>query len=104
MTFTDFDHQSGDSMLIADIPYVRMEEEPGHIDSFCYRDYAEALAESVPKGAAPGGELTGLWRLLGDADWAPFIEFTPEGPGSLEAVDQAVRDSAAFFREKGFAL
>ena len=79
VTFTDFDHQSGDSMLIADIPYVRMEEEPGHIDSFCYRDYAEALAESVPKGAAPGGELTGLWRLLGDADWAPFIEFTPEG-------------------------
>ncbi len=79
VTFTDFDHQSGDSMLMADIPYVRMEEEPGHIDSFCYRDYAEVLAESMPKGAAPGGEITGLWRLLGDADWAPFLEFTPDG-------------------------
>ena len=27
VTFTDFDHQSGDSMLIADVHYVRMEEE-----------------------------------------------------------------------------
>jgi hypothetical protein len=95
VTFTDFDHQSGDSMLMADIPYVRSEQEPGHMDAFipyvrseqepghmdafCYRDYAEALAESMPKGAAPGGELTGLWRLLGDADWAPFLEFTPDG-------------------------
>ena len=38
---------------------------------------------------------------------SPFsveIEFTPEGPKNLAEVDQAVRDSAAFFRSKGFSL
>ena len=47
--FTDFDHQSGNSMLVDDVPYLRREKEPGHIDSFCYRDYAEVLTESAPE-------------------------------------------------------
>lgn len=32
------------------------------------------------------------------------IEFTPEGPGSLEAVNQAVLDSANYLKAQGFAL
>lgn len=32
------------------------------------------------------------------------IEFTPEGAGSLAAVDQAVADSAAYLTAHGFEL
>lgn len=32
------------------------------------------------------------------------IEFTPEGAGSLAAVDQAVADSAAYLTANGFEL
>ena len=79
VTFTDFDHQSGDSMLIADIPFIRTEAEPGHIDAFYYRDYGEALEELSPAEGPLEPNIMGLYRVLGDADWAPFIEFTPEG-------------------------
>ncbi len=79
ITFTDFDHQSGDCMLMADVPYLRMDLEPGHIDSFCYRDYGEALEELSPAEGPLEPNIIGLYRVLGDADWAPFIEFTPEG-------------------------
>ncbi len=84
ITFTDFDHQSGDCMLTADVPYLRMDREPGHLDSFCYRDYEDILREWV-KGdgaepmAEPPAEIIGLWRILGEADYAPFVEFTPAG-------------------------
>ncbi len=80
VTFTDFDHQSGDSMLIADIPFIRTEAEPGHIDAFCYRDYGEALEELSPAEGPLEPNIMGLYRVLGEADWAPFVEF---GPGGL---------------------
>ena len=60
---------------------------------------------------APGKgrvDFDGIFNVLRKAgNHSPFsveIEFTPEGPGGLEEVDRAVRDSAAFFRAHGFAL
>ncbi len=78
VTFTNF-AGSGSCGLYERFPYLRGGPEPGHIDAFCYREYADILAEMGSAGAAPGGEIVGLWRLLGEADWAPFIEFTPDG-------------------------
>ena len=45
-----------------------------------------------------------LRRSGNDSPFSVEIEFTPEGPGGLEQVNQAVRDSASFFRDKGFEL
>ena len=60
---------------------------------------------------APGKgrvDFDGIFDVLGkagnDSPLSVEIEFTPEGPGSLEAVHQAVRDTAAFFRARGFEL
>ena len=69
----------------------------------------KAGADDVWDFPAPGKgrvDFDGIFDVLRRAgNESPFsveIEFTPEGPGSLAQVDQAVRDSAAFFRSKGF--
>ena len=71
----------------------------------------KAGAPDVWNFPAPGKgwvDFDGVFRVLSQAgNESPFsveIEFTPEGPGGLGQVDQAVRDSAAFFRSRGFEL
>ena len=82
---------------VRDVGYLHIKDKAGAPDEWNF--------------PAPGrGDVNfdGIFDVLRRAgNESPFsveIEFTPEGPGSLETVDQAVRDSAAFFREKGFAL
>lgn len=83
----------------------------------CVRDVSylhikdKAGAEDEWNFPAPGRgniDFDGIFDVLNRAgNNSPFsveIEFTAQGAGSLEAVDQAVRDSAAFFRQKGFQL
>ena len=71
----------------------------------------KAGADDVWDFPAPGKgriDFDGIFRVLRQAqNPSPFsveIEFTAQGPESLAQVDQAVRDSAAFFRAHGFAL
>ena len=71
----------------------------------------KAGADDVWDFPAPGKgrvDFDGIFDVLRRAgNESPFsveIEFTPEGPGSLAQVNQAVRDSAAFFRAKGFEI
>ena len=48
-----------------------------------------------------------FWKLRQAGNDCPFsieIEFTPDGPGSLEAVNQAVKDSAEYLKGQGFEL
>lgn len=83
----------------------------------CVKDVAylhikdKAGAEDIWDFPAPGKgwiDFNGIFDVLRKAgNESPFsveIEFTPEGPGGLDKVDQAVRDTAEFFRSKGFAL
>lgn len=46
-------------------------------------------------------------KLETSGNYCPFsieIEFTPDGPGSLETVNQAVLDSANYLKDQGFVL
>lgn len=68
-------------------------------------------ADDVWDFPAPGQgrvDFDGIFQVLRSAgNNSPFsveIEFTPEGPGSLDKVNKAVKDSAAFFLSKGFEL
>ncbi len=48
-----------------------------------------------------------FWKLRQAGNNCPFsieIEFTPDGPGDLETVNQAVRDSAEYLKGQGFEL
>ena len=94
----------------------------GHVDPVadlkgCVQEVAylhikdKAGPEDVWDFPAPGKgyvNFSGIFDVLRQAgNESPFsveIEFTPEGPGSLEHVHQAVRDSADFFVRHGFSL
>ena len=57
------------------------------------------------KGTVDFPEIFKKLEKSGNA--CPFsieIEFTPEGPGSLETVNQAVRDSAEYLKSLGMEL
>ena len=60
---------------------------------------------ALGKGYVPFPEV---FKLLEDAgNDSPFsieIEFTATGPENLEQINQAVRDSAAYLKAKGFTL
>lgn len=82
---------------VKDVAYLHIKDKGG--------------ADDVWDFPAPGKghiDFDGIFRVLREAgNESPFsveIEFTPEGPGGLEQVNQAVRDSAAFFLSKGFEL
>ena len=82
---------------VQDVAYLHIKDKGG--------------ADDVWDFPAPGKghvDFKGIFDVLKTAgNESPFsveIEFTPEGPGSLEAVHQAVRDSAAFFQKFGFEL
>ena len=82
---------------VQDVAYVHIKDKAGADDAWDF--------------PAPGKghvDFDGIFGVLKNAgNQSPFsveIEFTPEGPGSLEAIDQAVRDSATFFRTHGFTL
>ena len=82
---------------IDDVAYLHIKDKAGAPDEWNF--------------PAPGKgdiDFDAIFRVLKEAENnSPFsveIEFTPEGPGGLAQVNQAVRDSAAFFLEKGFAL
>jgi len=90
-------------------PVADLAECVGNVGYLHIKDKAGAPDEwNFPAPGKGDVNFDGIFDVLRRAgDESPFsveIEFTPEGPGSLAAVDQAVRDSAAFFREKGFAL
>ena len=82
---------------VSDVAYLHIKDKAGPDDVWDF--------------PAPGKgriDFDGIFQTLDRAgNNSPFsveIEFTPEGPGGLQQVDQAVRDSAAFFRSKGFLL
>ena len=82
---------------VNDVAYLHIKDKAGADDAWDF--------------PAPGKghvDFDGIFDVLRKAqNESPFsveIEFTPEGPGGLEQVNQAVRDTAAFFRAKGFAL
>ena len=82
---------------VRDVAYLHIKDKAGPDDTWDF--------------PAPGRgrvDFDGIFRVLRQAgNSSPFsveIEFTPEGPGGLEQVNQAVRDSADFFRAHGFTL
>ncbi len=82
---------------VKDVSYLHIKDKAGAPDVWDF--------------PAPGKgyvDFDGIFSVLREArNESPLsveIEFTPEGPGELQQVHQAVRDSAAFFRAKGFAL
>ena len=82
---------------VGDVAYLHIKDKAGADDAWDF--------------PAPGKgkiDFDGIFDVLGRAgNNSPFsveIEFTAQGPGGLEEVDQAVRDSAAFFRSRGFSL
>ena len=60
---------------------------------------------ALGQGYVPFPEVFAMVDESGnDSPYVVEIEFTPEGPGSLEAVNQAVLDSANYLKAQGFAL
>ena len=79
------------------IGYVHLKEKAGGRQEWDF--------PALGQGYVP---FDGVFRLLEDADnLSPFsieIEFTAAGPESLEQINQAVQDSAAYLKAKGFTL
>ncbi len=79
------------------VAYLHIKDKAGPDDTWDF--------PAPGKGRIDFDAVFGVLREAGNM--SPFsveIEFTPEGPGSLENVDRAVLDSAAFFRSRGFVL
>ena len=82
---------------VQDVAYLHIKDKAGPDDVWDF--------PAPGKGRVDFGGIFEVLRQAGnDSPFSVEIEFTPEGPGSLQRVDQAVRDSAAFFRAHGFAL
>ena len=82
---------------VEDVAYLHIKDKAGADDVWDF--------PAPGKGRVDFGKIFDVLRQAGNE--SPFsveIEFTPEGPGSLANVDQAVRDSADFFRKHGFEL
>ena len=82
---------------VEDVAYLHIKDKAGADDVWDF--------PAPGKGRVDFGKIFEVLKQAGNE--SPFsveIEFTPEGPGSLANVDQAVRDSADFFRKHGFAL
>ena len=82
---------------VGDVAYLHIKDKAGPDDVWDF--------------PAPGKgriDFDGIFHTLERAgNNSPFsveIEFTQDGPGGLQQVNQAVLDSAAFFRSKGFEL
>ena len=82
---------------VRDVSYLHIKDKAGADDEW-----------NFPAPGKGNIDFDGIFDTLNRAgNESPFsveIEFTAQGPGSLGEVDQAVRDSAAFFRDKGFEL
>lgn len=60
---------------------------------------------ALGQGYVPFPEVFAMVDESGnDSPYVVEIEFTPEGPGSVEAVNQAVLDSANYLKAQGFVL
>ncbi len=60
---------------------------------------------ALGQGYVPFPEVFAMVDEAGnDSPYIVEIEFTPAGPGSLQAVNQAVQDSADYLKAQGFAL
>ena len=82
---------------VGDVAYLHIKDKAGADDVWDF--------PAPGKGRVDFDGIFGVLRQNGNE--SPFsveIEFTAQGPGGLEEVDQAVRDSAAFFRSRGFSL
>ncbi len=82
---------------VGDVAYLHIKDKAGAPDEWNF--------PAPGKGDIDFGRIFGVLKQAGNE--SPFsveIEFTPRGPGGLAQADQAVRDSAAFFRAKGFEL
>ncbi len=82
---------------VDDVAFLHIKDKAGPDDTWDF--------PAPGKGRIDFDAVFGVLERAGNM--SPFsveIEFTPEGPGGVENVDRAVRDSAAFFRGKGFVL
>ena len=82
---------------VSDVAFLHIKDKAGAADEWNF--------------PAPGKgyiDFDGIFDVLNqNGNNSPFsveIEFTAAGPSTLEEVNQAVRDSAAFFRAHGIAL
>ncbi len=82
---------------IGDVAYVHLKDKAGADDVWDF--------PALGKGHVDFPSLFAqLERARNDSPLSIEIEFTAAGPQSLEAVHQAVRDSADYLRAQGFAL
>ncbi len=82
---------------VEDVAYLHIKDKAGPWDAWDF--------PAPGKGCV---DFDGIFKVLekagNDSPFSVEIEFTPEGPGSLENVNRAVADSAAFFRAHGYSL
>lgn len=82
---------------VRDVAFLHIKDKAGPDDTWDF--------PAPGRGRVDFDRIFSVLRQAGnDSPFSVEIEFTPEGPGSLEQVHQAVRDSADFFRTRGFAL
>lgn len=82
---------------MGDIRYMHLKDKAG--------EQKEWNFPALGKGTVDfPGILDKLEKAGNDCPFSIEIEFTPEGPGSLEAVNRAVRDSAKYLRGLGIEL
>ncbi|MCI8763833.1 MAG: sugar phosphate isomerase/epimerase [Lachnospiraceae bacterium] len=82
---------------MGDIRYMHLKDKAGETKEWNF--------PAPGKGTVDFPEIFKKLEKSGNA--CPFsieIEFTPEGPGSLETVNQAVRDSAEYLKSLGMEL
>ena len=82
---------------VQDVAFLHIKDKAGPDDTWDF--------PAPGRGRIDFGRIFEVLKRAGnDSPFSVEIEFTPEGPGGLEQVNQAVRDSAAFFRAHGFEL
>ena len=82
---------------VGDVAYLHVKDKAGAPDAWDFPAPGKGYVDF-------DGIFDVLRRAGNDSPFSVEIEFTPDGPGGLEQVHQAVRDSAAFFRSRGITL
>jgi len=106
VTFTGLAAEGGNSALPDDCSFLRLDEEPGNVESFDYRSFAEPLREMLESdsadgltGVMPGGipeTAAGLWQFTDESGESCFIEFTPEG--LVQVYRKYLNEQVSLFR------
>ena len=71
---------SGNESMLETSEYIRLDEEMGHLNAFCYRSEDYDIAKVIDKGVTEEipAAIPGMWRILGDNTYAPMVEFTDD--------------------------